>query len=505
LYLVDITTNTVHQLTNDIYLDADPVGTFQHNYIAFSSDRAFPHTGQNIFLYDLSTTTIAQITRGDFNDKFPTWGHKGGKLVFTSNRLGGQDLYLIPNVFADTLEIHQITNSVSEVMHPSFTPDDSTIVFTGYENFSYQLYRFDIPDVAITVAYDSSASQIFPRWVYQLHPRKSKKYEKKYSIDIAKTAFDYDTYYGGAGGLQFALSDVLGDDYFHFLIYNNSSQPSEFLDGFNFVVAHYNLKPRLGVGWGIFRFSDYYYNRIYGPLKYKDHGVFGSFRYPFSKFTRMELTTQLRYTQKTTLLSYNPKALVHDIKISYVKDNSIWTYTGPVDGQRFKITVRYSYDVTKMRSWTTTCIVDFRNYYRMWSKLTLATRVVGFKSTGVDPDRVYMGGSWDLRGYPYKYFYGKNALLLSNELRFSFLDNVGCDVGPIRLYFSAIETAIFLDIGKAWEYSRDPIFGSYGFGFRVPLGGVAALRFDFVKRFDASNRRLLSDKFEFKFGFGYDF
>jgi len=480
LYFTDLTLENLWQLTNDVYSVNDPTGS-THDYVAFSSNRASSWESNNIFLYSLATGKVFQVTYGDFSDAFPTWGNAGNNLVFTSNRSGTQDLYYIPDIFADTIKIQQITNSVSDIRHPSFTTNDSSIVFTGYEKFSYQIFKCNLFDTTIT----SLQAVITPEanlWKYHGVVRKSEKYKKKYSLDIAQSNFAYDTYYGSVGGFQFALSDMLGDSYFYFLVYNNSSNINRFFDGLNFAVVYYDRKSRLNTGIGVFRFSNYRYNAIYGPMKSQDYGLFGSVEYPFSQFKRIEFTTQLRQTQKTTFVGYNPRAFVHDIGAAYVKDNTIWTVTGPVEGQRFRLSAVFSWDINNFEKWKITYKIDFRNYFRLGRRSTFATRLVGFQSTGIDPDRVYMGGSWSLRGYPLRCFYGKNAILASNELRFPLLDNIAFNIWKLRFGFPQIETAVFFDIGKAWERGRDPMYGSYGFGFRVPFGGIGIFRFDFSKR-----------------------
>jgi len=121
---------------------------------------------------------------------------------------------------------------------------------------------------------------------------------------------------------------------------------------------------------------------------------------------------------------------------------------------------------------------------------------------GEDPQRYYLGGSWSLRGYPRRNFYGRNLLLINNELRFPLVDDliIGFPIGALR--FQAIRGALFFDAGNAWEDDYRDLVGSFGFGIRVALGYVTVLRFDFARKTDF---RSVSNTYDFDFFFGWNF
>ena len=58
-------------------------------------------------------------------------------------------------------------------------------------------------------------------------------YEKEYSLDFAQSVVATDPIFGTRGGAIFSLSDLLGDDRYTFLIYNNATVQSEILNSFN--------------------------------------------------------------------------------------------------------------------------------------------------------------------------------------------------------------------------------------------------------------------------------
>ena len=84
------------------------------------------------------------------------------------------------------------------------------------------------------------------------------------------------------GGAQFALSDVLGNHHYNFLLFNTSETSSDLLSRMNFAVSKIDLSKRVNIGYGIFHFAGDYYNFSNGYFFEKRQGVQLSLSYPFS-------------------------------------------------------------------------------------------------------------------------------------------------------------------------------------------------------------------------------
>ena len=115
-----------------------------------------------------------------------------------------------------------------------------------------------------------------------------------------------------------------------------------------------------------------------------------------------------------------------------------------------------------------------------------------------------MGGSWDLRGFPRFSLRGKKLWLVSNELRFPFLDQLGIRFPFGGVTFVGFRGALFFDAGNAWDDEYTETLGSIGGGVRLNLGGALVLRYDLGKRIEQNFIKLQDGLFH-QFFFGYDF
>jgi hypothetical protein len=248
-------------------------------------------------------------------------------------------------------------------------------------------------------------------------------------------------------------------------------------------------------------------------------GGIAALRWPYSRFSRVEGQFRLEHSERFDLVGGDREEPLRvgwlaSNYVSFVRDNSLWLPTGPIDGERRNLTLGITNDLTNGRfdSWQAT--LDERRYFRLGSQSALAFRFFGYLSAGARPRRVALGGSWGLRGYPrLGNVGGTRALMLNTEVRFplsNFL-SIGFPIGEFR--FPGIAAAIFNDIGGGWtdETTTRGLLGSAGFGLRMAVLYPLVLRFDFGWRYytgDISQYSLpylAQDRsfVEFFFGFNY--
>jgi outer membrane protein assembly factor BamA len=332
------------------------------------------------------------------------------------------------------------------------------------------------------------------------------RYEKEYNLDIVQSQVSNDPIFGTTGGAQAAFTDVLGNDQYHVLLYNNARSTSEILDSWNVAITKVSLEHRTNYAIGLFRYAGRYFNYDDSYFYEERAGGFAALSYPISKFMRLEFSSSFSYSDKDIFGVKRRFAYLTSNFLSFTQDNSLWAASGPIEGQRFKITVGNTFDLKFSNVNYYTIMFDYRKYFRLDLRSAYAVRLMYLKNEGKEARRFYIGGSWDMRGYPLWSIRGRQIAFISQEIRFPFIDLVGIRFPFGTIGFNSIRGALFLDAGKAWnskfdERSRYPI-GSFGIGLRMRLIGYLVLRLDFGK---TTNFREISDGIFTQFFFGWDF
>ena len=546
LYVYNFESGSLRKLTNDFYDDRDPAWSPDGRFIAFSSDRTATgrHGAYNLFLYSMHDGDIRYLTFGESNDLTPAWSPNGRSIVFTSDRDGAYNLWMIrlpestsqlamrgeigdlgnghsgvPSALNPAAEFRKLTNFVTGAFDPEWA-DDGSILFTAFERFSFQLRR--IPDVerffARAVVQKPDSLQAVPEpWKLPHLAGDSKAtrvaYKRKFDLDVAQSQVTQDPIFGTSGGAQLAISDMLGNHHYYFLIYNTATTRQDFLKSFNVAVTKIDLSRRTNTAFGLYHFAGNYFNYAEGIFFERRYGGFGALSYPFSVFQRIEASLNVRMSDKEWYGIRRRQALLVSNFVSWVKDNSLWGASGPIDGQRFNFTLGNTIDIRKSNVNFYTIIADYRHYFRLSPQTTYAVRLWTAINQGKEALPFFMGGSWDLRLYPRWRIWGKKLFLVSQELRFPFIERFAISFPFGGLRFNSIRGALFLDAGNAWDDRLQEILGSFGFGARLRLGGFLVLRYDIGRRFTLEDIRsgisrksfALSSRWYQQFFFGWDF
>ncbi|RKX27616.1 MAG: hypothetical protein DRP45_00540 [Candidatus Zixiibacteriota bacterium] len=501
LFLLDLETGESRAITSDIFDDFDPAFTSDGKRIIFASDRcAQGATGATcIFEIGLTGGDVTQLTCGDQRDQSPEPTEHG--IYFSSDREGTFNLHLLDNYG----NIVRKSDFVTGVLDPRLSPDGTRLLFSGYQGMRFQVYQVDVETTSEPVECFTSSDSVswFPNKIETRYSETSIKYDTDYSLDIAQSMIGYDPIYGSVGGIQVSVSDVLGDHSFYFLLANTASNKEDFLSSFNAGVTYINREKRLNWGVGAFHLYNEYYNDHDQYYDHRQAGLLSLVSYPISKFNRFDLSCFARYSHKDLRYGFeDSEGFLVSNYVSWVFDNSIWDISGPIEGRRYNLSAGVTFSVNEGRNWNRVAFADIRHYFRLGRYSAIANRLFAYSSGGFDPQRMYLGGSWSLRGYDTRAFYNRNILFASNELRFPLIDAllIGFPIGGFG--FQAIRGALFFDVGSAWDDDFDQFLGSFGGGFRVGLGYVMLLRFDFARTTDF---RTISPSTDFDFFFGWNF
>lgn len=538
LYILNLETNNLERLTNDYYDERDPDISPDGKYIVFSSDRTTYGKDKcyNLFLYNLENDKIDYLTIGNQIDYSPNFSDDGSKIIFTSTVGGPQNIWMINlgnpvstetsksgtnsvlsegNINYDKLEMRQITNFTTAAFDPKWSGKDR-IVFSTFEQGSINIKmlrdiqeRFDSSKSVKKTELLSKEKNWTPDKIPSISKKNVLKYEKRFSLDIATTALTVDPVFGANTGGIVSLSDLLGNEKYYFLVFNNANGDEEFWKSFNIAVSKVSVENRLNYAYGVYHlsgrrydiseFNESFYERLYGGYL--------SLAYPLSFFRRIEMTTSLSQSIRSYDFFDNYRSLLLSNYLSYVRDNSLWAWTGPLDGERLNVTLGYTTDVTNSNINYFSLFFDFRKYLRIGTPSALAFRTQFFMNEGKEPRRFFMGGSWSLRGWPLNSIRGSKMWQFNTELRFPLLNIMALRFPlGIGLDFPGIRGALFFDAGNAWDNKSNYDFtrGSIGAGIRMNVLGFIVLRYDFGKRIENNFTTLQGNLFH-NFYFGYDF
>ena len=515
LFIYDLRDDKLLRLTNDYYDDRDPIFGIDDDQIIFTSDRTGGKYEKkyNLFSFDLNTYEINYITYLNTNNYSPAISPDKKKLLFTSELDGVRNIWeldIVENEFGKTIK--RISRFYTSAFNPSFS-DAASVLFAGFENFSINLYAINNFSAALdtTQEIEMDMDSANGRWLAQvlkLPPEKKKaEYEKEYSLDFAQSVVTTDPLFGTRGGAILSLSDLLGDDRYYFLIYNNAEVQSDILKSFNVLLQKVNLASRVNYTFGVFRLSGRRYD-LRDPDQYyfeRTFGGFMGFNYPLSKFQRLEATVTIANSDKEIVQNViERKALLMSNSIAFVHDNSLWGPTGPVAGSRGLLLLGYTSDVKYSNVNYFSVVADYREYFRVALTTLFAVRAAFFYNEGKEARRYILGGSWDLRGYRRFSIRGKKVWFSSIEFRFPLVDQLLIKFPIVNLGFSGIRGAFFFDAGSAWDDKYEETLGSVGGGIRFNLFGVLTLRYDIGKRIEDDFKQFQKGLF-YQFFFGWDF
>ena len=514
IYVFDTETEDLIQLTNDFYDDIEPSWSPDGNFIVFSSDRTEfgKQWAYNIFLLNVNNGEIGYITFGNHKDVAPTFSPDGRHIAFTSDRDLSLNVYLAEiDSRYQPVRYYKVTNFANAAFDPEWTPDGG-MLFGTYEDRRFQIrYLADMVErkknaEIIEVPPISKRSE---PWIFENLEADEAigrvRYEKTYDLDIVQSQVSQDPIFGTAGGAQAAFTDILGNDQYHILLYNNAQAASDILRSFNFAITKVSLEKRTNYALGLFRYAGRYFNYDDAYFYEERVGGFVSLSYPLSQFTRLEFSASYSYSDKEIYGTRRRFAILAAHFLSFTKDNSIWGPSGPMEGQRIKLALGNTFDIKYSNVHYYTAIADFRQYLRLSMRSAYAVRMLYLVNKGKEAQRFYIGGSWDVRGYPLWSIRGQQIIFTSHELRFPFIDLVGIRFPFGSIGFNSIRGALFIDAVNAFDNAwgeRGGIFGSFGAGLRMRLVGYLVLRLDFGKRTDF---RSVSDGIFTQFFFGWDF
>ncbi len=517
LYLYDFREEKLRRLTNDRYDERDPSWAPEGDFIAFVSDRAEPEGQCALFTMGSDGSGITQVSFGAHLVSSPTWSQDGKTLCFLSDLDGTSNIYLLD---VEENAYTRLTNALSGITAIHWAAN--RLVFSGFHDFGWDLYIVKNPrELMGEMASAEVDSPYKEKPDSDVTNREVKKYGLRFSPDWMVGGISYNTGYGLAGQSQIAISDILGNH--RILIVSDLIQN---IEESNFYLAYWYLPRRINYGFATFQ-QKYYY-LLYGEnpnmLSEREYGTAAFLSYPFDKFRRIDLEIDSYFREQTLYeydyfhgkwLSYGwERRLVLVPYLSLVYDNTRFGMTGPVDGVRYNLTYGQSIGVSSSALRFSSAMGDFRKYWRLTNRYSVAARLFCAHTSGRDAERFWIGGSDNLRGHPDYFLSGYYVGFLNLELRCPFIDRFSMAF-PLPIEIRSLRGVLFSDMGVACDTPSELVLTDqtnggltlkdlklgFGVGIRFPIS-FFLVKLDFAKNTDF---RHISRYTHVHFSLGSDF
>ncbi len=516
LYLLDLDSGALQQLTFDRYTEIDPAWSPDGSTLAFATDRgsrtdleALTFGSMNIALMDVASrhVRIVSLQEGVIHHS-PQFSPDGAGLYFVAAPGGFSDIYRYDLAQGSFSQVTRLATGVSGLteLSPclSVASRGGQLAFTVFSHRSYELRLLEevegLPAPAGPAPALPPPAAAAPLQVISLQP-----YHPVFQLvavgqaGIGLTTGAFGPALGASADLLF--EDVLGDHQIEVAAQING--PVETLGG---LLDYTNRKRR--INWGLSaahipQLNQFALAPADIPNPDADTAVVSQMIFnelarltaelPFSSNRRLEVgagysriayqrTARVDYYQGGQPLSQGtidlatPPALnlVHGT-LAYVGDYSFFGFTSPVRGSRYHFEV----EQTLGSLLYLTALADYRLYLFL-PPVTLAVRAVHLGRYLKDAEstrlsQFYLGLPTLVRGYEYYSFsaaecggagsaagcpaiqrlFGSRIAVLNAELRLPVLGND--QLGLIDFRYLPLSLAVFLDAGVAWTSAEPPV------------------------------------------------
>ncbi len=162
IYIYNMDTKNLRQVTNDIFSDAEPAWSPDGEMLAFVSDRKenvepaellgdikiedYDYHTTDIYLVKADGTGLRRLTSDVLDEKSPQWTPDGTHLLFVSDNSGISNIYYM-NIATE--EVTALTDMITGIAQLSIGFKSNRLAFTAFSNAGYDIYIWADPFSAI--------------------------------------------------------------------------------------------------------------------------------------------------------------------------------------------------------------------------------------------------------------------------------------------------------------------------------------------------------------------
>ena len=326
-------------------------------------------------------------------------------------------------------------------------------------------------------------------------------YKTKFSLDLISGNLQISNVFGAAGMTYFAFSDLLGDHQIAF-----GTEMVLTLENSDYYLYYAYLRNKTDYHFVGFQNADFFTISYFTMGRLRHFGFQTTASHPFNRFQRLDFGLSWHNVVYDILDQvYNPISQTNEYvkrpnsqmlttllpTFSWVSDNAVFGFTGPVDGFRQNSSITFSPKKINKNMSFQTIKLDIRKYWRLGRDYTFAMRGFLGKSHGENAQKFFLGGvpsmisgsgetngiedtgnyrgvitdtsnanlisdiyfaqyAFPLRGARFSERFGNSVALFNLEMRFPFINYLAMGF-PLKIVFGNIRGHAFLDVGAAWD------------------------------------------------------
>jgi len=308
-----------------------------------------------------------------------------------------------------------------------------------------------------------------------------KEYRLRFTPDFSYAAGQISTYYGTSAFAFVTLTDLFGD---HEISFGSNLEFD--LRNSDYTFQYGYLKNRTNFFTSFFHQSRNFQTFSGELLRFRTFGASVDFQYPLNRFQRVDYgVSGIGLARDFSSISgvgarnlSNERSYFLYPQVTFTGDYTIPGFITPRAGNRYSIRFSASPPLSSATPQFATLLGDYRQYFDLGSRYSIALRGAGAVSYGRDSQTFFMGGMlgwinqrWSdaeiplerladtfftlpatpLRGHEFNTIFGDKFSLINAEFRFPLFAAVLPGPIPILPLWN-ITAVAFVDAGAAWGF-----------------------------------------------------